>query len=119
MLCIKAGISGNHTNHSLRATTVTRGLENEIPQKCLMARTGHRSLEALQEYERESDVMKLRICEAIHNDKPIWEIEEPMKKQVKTEYEERGDEKLEVDASMEKDKLAWKPDELKENETDK
>jgi integrase len=41
-LCKKAGIDGNFTNHSLRATTVTRGLEKGVPEKLIMARTGHR-----------------------------------------------------------------------------
>ena len=51
-LCKKAGIDGNFTNHSLRATTVTRGLEKGVPEKLIMARTGHRDRRSLLTYQR-------------------------------------------------------------------
>lgn len=75
-LCSKGGIEGHHTNHSLRATTATRGLEAGIPEKCLMARTGHRSVDSLHQYQRESESMKVRVCEAIQNDKSMWQTDE-------------------------------------------
>ena len=54
--CKKAGVNGNFTNHSLRATTVTRGLEKGVPDKLIMARTGHRDRRSLLTYQR-SDVL--------------------------------------------------------------
>ena len=41
-MCREAGIDGYFTNHSLRATTATRGLEKGIPEKFIIERTGHR-----------------------------------------------------------------------------
>ena len=53
-LCHAAGIEGNFTNHSLRATTGTRGLAKGIPDKLIMERTGHRDVRSLQQYQRPS-----------------------------------------------------------------
>ena len=50
-MCLQAGISGNKTNHSLRATGATRLYEKGAPEKLIQERTGHRSLEALRAYE--------------------------------------------------------------------
>ena len=47
-----AGIEGHYTNHSLRATTATRGLAKGIPEKFVMERTGHRDVKSLQKYQR-------------------------------------------------------------------
>jgi integrase len=43
-LCQDAGIEGNFTNHSLRATMATRGLVKGIPDKLIMAKTGHKDV---------------------------------------------------------------------------
>ena len=53
-VCEKAGIKGNFTYHSLRATTETRGLSKGIPDKFVMQRTGHRDARSLQTYQRPS-----------------------------------------------------------------
>lgn len=42
--CKEADIQGRFTNHSLRATTATRGLQEGIAGKFVMARTGHRDI---------------------------------------------------------------------------
>ncbi|CAB4030167.1 Zinc finger MYM-type 3 [Paramuricea clavata] len=44
------------TNHSLRTTTVTRGLEKGAPEKLIMARTGHRDRRSLLTYRIRPDV---------------------------------------------------------------
>ena len=46
-LCKDAGIEGQFTNHSLRATT-SRGLQKGIPDKFVMERTKHRDVRSLQ-----------------------------------------------------------------------
>ena len=51
-MCKQAGISGNKTNHSLRATSATQMYNSGVPEKIIQERTGHRSLEALRMYER-------------------------------------------------------------------
>ena len=47
-MCALAGIEGRVTNHSMRATSVTRMYETGDPEKVIQERTGHRSLEALR-----------------------------------------------------------------------
>ena len=51
-LCEAAGIKGHFTNHSLRATTATRGLTKGVPEKFVMERTGHCDVRSLQWCER-------------------------------------------------------------------
>ena len=46
-----AGLEGNITNHSLRATGTTELFRAGVPEAIIQQRTGHRSLEALREYE--------------------------------------------------------------------
>ncbi len=46
-ICKHAGIAGNITNHSLRATSATQLYRSGVPEKVIQERTGHRSLEAL------------------------------------------------------------------------
>lgn len=63
-LCKDAGIEGNYTNHSLRATTATRGLAKGIPDKFIMERTGHRDIRSLQKYQRPSIESKVQMSKA-------------------------------------------------------
>ncbi len=49
-MCQKTGITGNKTNHSLRATGATNLFEKGVPEKIIQERTGHRSIEALRVY---------------------------------------------------------------------
>ena len=53
-MCEQAKISGNKTNHSLRATGATSLFAEGVPEKVIQERTGHRSLEALRVYEHTS-----------------------------------------------------------------
>ena len=51
IMCQQAGIAGNKTIRSLRATGATELYKNGVPEKLIQERTGHRSLEALCVYE--------------------------------------------------------------------
>ena len=51
-LCKDAGIEGQFTNHSLRTTTATGGLQKGIPDKFVMVRTEPRDVRSLQNYQR-------------------------------------------------------------------
>ena len=53
-----AGIEGYKTNHSLRATTCTIGLEKGVPEKLIMERTAHCTVKSLHTYQRVSDAQK-------------------------------------------------------------
>ena len=50
-MCRQAGICGNKTNHSLRATGATQMYNSGVLEKIIQERTGHWSLEALRMYE--------------------------------------------------------------------
>ena len=51
-MCKEAGISGNKTNHSLRATGATAMFAAGVPEKLVKSVTGHKSTKALELYER-------------------------------------------------------------------
>ena len=46
-----SGLEGIHTNHSLRATSITRMFKADISEKIIAEKSGHKSLKALQMYE--------------------------------------------------------------------
>ena len=48
----KAGLETRYTNHSLRATAITRMFNSGIPEKVIAENSGHRSTKALRCYER-------------------------------------------------------------------
>ena len=48
-----AGLSTeNKTNHSLRATSISRMFHAEVPEKIIMERSGHLTKEGVRSYER-------------------------------------------------------------------
>ena len=51
----KIGAKENYTNHSLRATAMTRMFNLGVPEKIISEKSGHRSLEALRSYEHISN----------------------------------------------------------------
>jgi hypothetical protein len=51
-MCSSAGISGKKTNHSLRLFGVSSMFEENIPEKIIQERSGHRSITALRVYEK-------------------------------------------------------------------
>ena len=58
----EAKISGDFTNHSLRATGATELFQSEAPEKVIQGITGHRSIQALRQYERVGDLQKKAAC---------------------------------------------------------
>ena len=58
-LCKYAGIEGQFTRHSLRATT-SRGLQKEILDKFEMGRTEHRDVGSWQKYQPPDTLSKMR-----------------------------------------------------------
>lgn len=49
-----AAINVHYTNHSLRATAVTRMYERGVPEKIIAEKSGHKSLKSLRMYEHTS-----------------------------------------------------------------
>ena len=48
------GVDCDYTNHSLRATSITRMFTSKVPEKIIAEKSGHRSLAALRSYEHTS-----------------------------------------------------------------
>ena len=76
-MCKDADLQGQFSNHSLRATTATRGLEKGISDKLIMERTGHRDMRSLQRYQRPDVSTKIEISKALNcrSEVPIGERE--------------------------------------------
>ena len=66
-MCSEAGISGHKTNHSLRATAATEMFRLDAPEKLIQERTGHRSIEALRNYERLDEVQHKAVSSMLSN----------------------------------------------------
>ena len=63
----EAGLTLNHTNHSLRAYGTTTMFQANVPDKLIKERTGHRSLKALHQYERNCDTQLLDVSNILSN----------------------------------------------------
>ena len=68
-MCTDAGLSVRYTNHSLRATAVTRIYNTGVPEKIISDISGHKSLKALRAYERTSTEQQKTAGESIHSGK--------------------------------------------------
>ena len=55
-VCADCGLSTQYTNHSLRATAITRMYNKGVPEKLISEKSGHRSVKALRVYERTSEM---------------------------------------------------------------
>lgn len=64
MMMDKAGIKGHFTNHSLRATAVSRLSQEGVNDKLIRGVTGHRS-EALQSYKRETNEQLVKVSKIV------------------------------------------------------
>ena len=57
-------MEGYYTNHSPRATAVTRLFQNDVDDKLIKGVTGHRS-DALQDYKRETKEQLLKVSKIV------------------------------------------------------
>ncbi|XP_064403277.1 zinc finger MYM-type protein 2-like [Halichondria panicea] len=73
-MCLKAGIPGYKTNHSLRATTATRLYSNGVDEQLVMERTGHRSIEGIRSYKRTSSEQQENISDLLNGKKPCMDL---------------------------------------------
>ena len=63
----KSGVGKRYTNHSLRATAITRMFNSGIPEKVIAEASGHRSTKALRCYERTSQQQKQAVTKVINS----------------------------------------------------
>ena len=65
-MCKEANtIPGNFTNHSLRATGTTALFDAGVQESVIQKRTGHRSLDALRCYERDTPRQQLAVSQIL------------------------------------------------------
>ena len=58
-MCGEAGLVGNFTNHSWRATAITRMFDAGLPEKSIMQRSGHRSIEGSGHIREKTQITRL------------------------------------------------------------
>lgn len=66
-MCKDGGLDGNYSNHFCRATGVTRMYEAGLPEKVIMQRSGHRSLEGVRTYRREDQGDAMKVSNALND----------------------------------------------------
>ena len=62
----KSGIGVHYTNHSLRATSITRMFNNGLPKKVIAKTSGHRSVKALRCYKRTSSTQQQAVIASVN-----------------------------------------------------
>lgn len=76
-MCLEGGIAGK-SNHSLRASGATAMFQNGVPEKIIQKATGHRSLEALREYERVSTDQNVQVSKILMSNRHQVKNDEPL-----------------------------------------
>ena len=64
----QSGVGVHYTNHSLRATSITRMFNSGLPEKVIAETSGHRSIKALRCYERTSSVQQQAVTASVNKD---------------------------------------------------
>ena len=65
-----ASLGKGVTNHSPRAYGATELFRNNVPEKLVQQRTGHRLLEALRKYERTAEEQVMDVCCVLDGTEP-------------------------------------------------
>ena len=73
----EAGLEGNFTNHSLRATGATVLYDAGIAESVIQKRTGHKSLDALRSYEWTTMTQNLEVSNLLHQATAVLHSEDP------------------------------------------
>ena len=63
----KSGIDVRYTNHSLRATAITRMFSSGLSEKVIADTSGHKSIKALRCYEHKSEQQQQEVTAVINN----------------------------------------------------
>ncbi len=64
-LCKQAGLSGHHSNHSLRATSASHLYEAGVDEQLIQEHTGHRS-NAVRGYKRTSSKLQQQVTQTLY-----------------------------------------------------
>lgn len=63
----KSEVGVRYTNHSLRATAITRMFNSGVSEKIIADTSGHKSIKALRCYERKSEHQQQQVTAVINN----------------------------------------------------
>ena len=63
----KANLPVKYTNHSLRATSASRMFADNVPEKLIAEKTGHRSLAGLRAYERTTIIQEQALSKTLND----------------------------------------------------
>ena len=69
-MCLRTGIEGKKTNHSLWATGASELFHANVPEKIIQERTGHHSMVALRTYERTAHEQHQAVSSILSSDTP-------------------------------------------------
>ena len=82
-LCKDGGISGYKTNYSLCVTAARRLFHSGVDEQLIMSHTGHRSVDGVRTYKRETAVQKRSVSDVLNsasNGQPALYLAEVTKK---------------------------------------
>ena len=91
-MCKNAGLVGTFTNHSLRATAVSRMYELGLTEKAIMKRSGNRSVEGVRSYQREEVDGELKVSNALSSSASVV--------RATTEKSSIGNREIEINGSI-------------------
>ena len=64
-MCEEASIIGKRSNHSLRASGITKLFQSGVPEKVIQDCSEHRSIDGLRKYERISEEQQANACRVL------------------------------------------------------
>ena len=76
-LCLKGGVGGYKTNHSLRVTSATRLFQSGADEQLIMERTGHRSTDGVRVYKRSSAEQQAMLSKLLNREKSSLQLLPP------------------------------------------
>ena len=74
----KSGCGVRYTNHSLRATAITRMFNSGVPEKLIAENSGHKSTKALRCYERTSSEQQKGVSKVIAKPGGVFKAQEAL-----------------------------------------
>ena len=75
-LCKEACLGVEYTNHSLRATAITRMYEGGVPENIISEKSGHRSIKGLRAYERTSILQEKAVGASINAEQALCVVKD-------------------------------------------
>lgn len=75
-MCSNICKEGNYSNHSLRATAITRMYDAGLQENQIMKRSGHRSVEGVRTYKRDNPNDTKVVSDVLAASKPVSDEQE-------------------------------------------